>query len=157
MMMAVDDRPVMRKAGTYWDFMSIFMHPAFRLGFNDAMAGRPLDHEKILDRIASETPASALERLKWDVSQDIFVEVRAKKAALAQFRYEEGRQAVLERGMRAKSWNHPDFPPAACRKYAELKDLHYRQEQAVMEFWNGASEANETSQAALPLQRAEAA
>lgn len=78
------------------------IHPAVRIGFLDALAGRPLHHDRIMDRIEAETPATSLRRLGWSSGWDIRV---------AQYRYEEGRCLVLELGLRCKAWGYPDFPP----------------------------------------------
>lgn len=122
------DSLVNRKAQTLSDLVAITMHPAFRLGFLDARAGRPLDHDTIMARILSETPAGALKRLRWSARQlfdgpDLFGvdSAQAKRAAksveVAQYRYEEGRKLYLEYGVRCKAWGHPDFPPVAVREF----------------------------------------
>lgn len=118
----VDDKPVEGKVETVSAALSIVCHPAFRIGFLDAMAGKPFDHDKIMARIIAETPDSALRRIKWDQSSFL----AAKQVELAQYRYEEGRLLFLEYRLKVKGWGHPDFPPAAvvqfCRDYvAERK------------------------------------
>lgn len=85
-------------------------HPACRLGFLDALAGKPIDHDRILERIERETPQAALKRLGW-VHADLLGTFRESEAALAQYRYEEGRQLVIEFGMRCRAWGRPDYPP----------------------------------------------
>lgn len=45
--------------------------------------------------------------------------VSDRRVPLAQYRYEEGRLAVLEHGMSAKGWGHPDFPPAVIHEYID--------------------------------------
>jgi hypothetical protein len=122
------DAPVHQKAMTLGDLWRCVVHPAFRLGFLDARAGHPLDHDRILRRIMAETPKGALQRLGWTTNQlfdgpDMFgVESdaaarAAQTVALAQYRYEEGRALFLEYGLRCKAWGHPDFPPAEVRNY----------------------------------------
>lgn len=122
------DSPVNHKARTLGDLVAITMHPAFRLGFLDARAGRPLDHDSIMARIFSETPAGALKRLGWSTpdlfdTPDIFgvdsaqAQRAAKAVEIAQYRYEEGRKLFLEFGVRCKAWGHPDFPPVAVRDF----------------------------------------
>lgn len=112
-------------AQTFAEMWRIVTHPAFRLGFLDAMAGKPIEHDAILDRIAKETPAGALKRLGWH--DDLFsppatfLSVQFSPVPIAQYRYEEGRQAVLDAGLRCKAWGHPDFPPAAVRRFIEAK------------------------------------
>lgn len=134
------DAPVHKKAMTLGDLWQCVVHPAFRIGFLDARAGRPLDHDHILQRIFSETPAGALQRLGWD-RRDLFEEsdlfgvesgLRARsgqEVALAQYRYEEGRALFLEYGLRCKAWGHPDFPPASVRNYlhARVKEMNATQ------------------------------
>lgn len=96
-------------ARTYGALYTIITHPAFRLGFLDALHGRPLDHDKIRERVITDTPPRAFERMNFDPF--------AMSFELAQYRYEEGRIAVIQEGLRCKAWGHPDFPPAALRKY----------------------------------------
>lgn len=126
------DKPVREKARTLGDMIAITMHPAFRLGFLDARAGKPLDHDTIMARIFSETPAGALKRLGWSTPDlfdgpDMFgVEsAHAKrirlKVEVAQYRYEEGRTLFLEYGVRCKAWGHPDFPPAQVREFCRKR------------------------------------
>jgi len=112
--------------------LAIVTHPAFRLGFLDAQDGRPFDHDRIVARIEAETPRPALERLGWfsfgrfDQAPDMFAGAGMSKldrdqarAALAQYRYEEGRMMVVGFGVRCRSWGHPDFPPAAVTRLLE--------------------------------------
>ncbi|WP_315804057.1 hypothetical protein [Bradyrhizobium sp. SZCCHNS3002] len=116
---------------TLGDFVRIVQHPAFRLGFLDARAGRALDHDLIMQRILNETPAGALKRLGWrnagDQQPDMFrVEAaQAKRAAkqveTAQYRYEEGRILFIEYGVRCKAWGHPDFPPAEVLRFCQRR------------------------------------
>ncbi len=105
-----DDKPVTGQPLSYADGFQIVQHPAFRLGFLDAARGQPLDHDHIMDRIFAETPPRALERLGWSG-----IDLVARDVALAQYRYEEGRAAVVEHGCRCKAWGHPDYPPAQVR------------------------------------------
>lgn len=93
--------------------LQIVSHPALRLGFLDALKGRPINHDDIVARIKSETPESSLNRSGW--GRSLFSE---KDIERAQYRYEEGRLLVVKYGMRCKSWNHPDFPPKALRDFA---------------------------------------
>jgi hypothetical protein len=124
-MAPVIDAPVTKKAMTLGDLWGCVVHPAFRLGFLDARAGRPIDHDQIMARIFAETPAGALKRLGWSTpgvlqGPDLLGERTAETALsfeLAQYRYEEGRTLYLEQGIRCKAWGHPDFPPAAVREY----------------------------------------
>jgi hypothetical protein len=102
----VDDKPTDGIAvRTYGDMFGCVMHPAFRLGFLDALAGRGFDHDRIVDRIYAETPEGALGRLGWT---GMFYK---PNVALAQYRYEEGRKMVVEKGLKCRAWGHPDFPP----------------------------------------------
>lgn len=88
-------------------------HPATRIGFLDAQAGRKLEHDDIVKRIARETPPRALERIGWRVSLfDAKIDV-----PLAQVRYEEGRLLVFDIGLKARAWGHPDYPPAAIQRW----------------------------------------
>lgn len=94
--------------------MAIASHPAFRLGFLDAQRGKPIDHDHIMDRIDSETPATALRRIGWKRREalPLFDNERAlSQTALAQYRYEEGRLCVMQLGLKCKAWGHPDYPP----------------------------------------------
>ena len=102
----IDDKPVSRIVETYADMLACATHPATRLGFLDAQAGKPFDHDDILRRIKQETPAGALKRLGWDVDW-----IDQPSFALAQCRYEEGRLLVTDKGLRCRAWGHPDFPP----------------------------------------------
>lgn len=108
--------PASGRAETYAECWRIVTHPAFRLGFLDAQHGRPFDHDAITARIVAETPASALRRLKFMPDMPDMLGTRAA-IELAQYRYEEGRLAVLAFGLRCRKWGHPDFPPAAVRDY----------------------------------------
>ena len=99
--------------------LSIATHPAVRIGFLDAQKGQPLDHDHILERIARETPATALRRIGWDRTlgrldqQDWLLSATGSKLVeIAQYRYEEGRRLVCEMGLKCKAWGHPDYPPA---------------------------------------------
>ena len=94
--------------------LRIVRHPAMRLGFLDAMNGKPFNHDDIAGRIRAETPASSLKRTGWD---DGFLS--ENDIERAQYRYEEGRLLVIKYGLRCKSWNHPDFPPKAVLKFAK--------------------------------------
>lgn len=100
-------------AKSYWDFMSIAQHPAFRLGFLDARAGRALDHDKIFARMIAETPQRAWERM----SMSPPVEGDMAACEIAQYRYEEGRLLWLIEKPKVKAWSHPDFPPKAISDY----------------------------------------
>lgn len=103
------DAPTTAQLSTFGDLYACCQHPAFRIGFLDAQAGRPLDHDAIVARIQAETNPRALARIGWDVPPAYL----AGKTALAQYRYEEGRIAVLEYGCRCRAWGHPDYPPRA--------------------------------------------
>ena len=94
--------------------LRIMRHPALRLGFLDAQGGRAFDHDRIMDRIQSETPLSALARLGWN-EIGLF---SAKEVEKAQFRYEEGRLLVVKYGLKCRSWNHPDYPPKSVVDFA---------------------------------------
>jgi hypothetical protein len=100
-------------ASSYGDLYLIVTHPAFRIGFMDALAKKPLNHDKIADRIIAETPPRAFVRMGI-ATESLF---EATKVEPAQYRYEEGRIAVIQEGLRCKAWGHPDFPPAAVREY----------------------------------------
>ncbi len=142
------DAPVHQKAMTLADLWQCVVHPAFRLGFLDARAGRPLDHDRILQRILSETPKGALQRLGWTTSQlfdgpDMFgiesdaAARSARTVSLAQYRYEEGRTLFLEHGLRCKAWGHPDFPPAAVRDYLHARIAEMNATQPSLETSHG--------------------
>lgn len=100
-------------ATSYGALLTIITHPAFRLGFLDAMRGLPLDHDLIGERIKAETPASYFKRMGVQ-PDDLFQQPDVR---LAQYRYEEGRLAHLMLGLRCKAWGHPDFPPKSLRDY----------------------------------------
>lgn len=118
------------RARTYGQLLGIVTHPAFRLGFLDCARGRPLDHDAIVARIYAETPPGALTRMGWGAARGFF-HIGAAAVELAQYRYEEGRQAYFELGLRAKAWGHPDFPPAAVRRYIEERARAHREEPAA--------------------------
>ncbi len=105
----LDDKPITRQAGSFADFMVVVTHPAFRIGFLDAQRDRACNHDDILGRIVAETPPNALKRLKFDID--------AASVSVAQYRYEEGRLAVLEYGLSCRAWGHPDFPPKKLIDY----------------------------------------
>lgn len=107
-----DDKPVKGRAITFSDLMEIVSHPAFRIGFLDAQSGRGLDHDHISARIEAETPINSLKRLGWDAG--LF---GRRSVAVAQYRYEEGRLAVLQLGLRCRAWGHPDYPPKQVFDY----------------------------------------
>ena len=116
----IDDKPVGRRAQDYHDFLHICMHPAFRLGFLDAMRGKPFNDDAILDRIERDTPQTALARIGW-LPSDLFLsnqrdDERHQRFALAQFRYEEGRLMQVKYGLKCRGWGHPDYPPASVLK-----------------------------------------
>lgn len=94
--------------------LAIAQHPAVRLGFLDAQAGKPIDHDDIIGRIWRETPERALERIGWRIG----ILEPQQDVALAQFRYEEGRMLVVDAGLRCRGWGHPDYPPASLRRWA---------------------------------------
>ena len=96
-------------ASTYGEMHEIVCHPAFRLGFLDALRGRPFQHDDIMRRIESETPAPALERIGFGL--------HAENADLAQLRYEEGRLLQKRFGLKCRAWGHPDFPPTAVEAF----------------------------------------
>lgn len=101
----------------YGELLAIVTHPAFRLGFLDAQLGRPFEHDRIMDRIDAETPASALARIGWKRNNepaglfDTPEPSRRARVEIAQYRYEEGRLLVVSEGLRCKAWGHPDYPP----------------------------------------------
>lgn len=113
----VDDR----RAETYGELWAIITHPAFRLGFLDASAGRPVNHDTILARIERETPTGALRRLGWAPSDGLSFWGTDGATRVAQYRYEEGRLLFLDIGLRCKAWGHHDFPPAAVRRFVEAR------------------------------------
>lgn len=134
----LSDRPISQDlASSYADLWTIVTHPAFRLGFLDAQAGRPLAHEHILHRIETETPPRALKRIKWHPdaeTESLFGVIHARKARqaaceLAQYRYEEGRLAVFQAGLKCRAWGHPDYPPSAVTSY--IFDLSRKRQSRV--------------------------
>lgn len=102
-------------ARTSAQFLQIVTHPAFRIGFLDAQRAHPLDHDLIAMRITSETPASYWQRSRR--SPDAFQSRDAIE--LAQYRYEEGRLAVLVLDLRCRAWGDPDYPPTSVRKHIQ--------------------------------------
>lgn len=92
----------------------ICKHPAFRLGFLDALRGLPFNHDDIMGRIERETPASSLKRTGWN--RNFFSTAEAVERA--QYRYEEGRLTLIKYGLRCKGWNHPDYPPRSVIEFA---------------------------------------
>jgi len=151
------DAPVRQKAMTLADLWQCVVHPAFRLGFLDARAGRPLDHDRIMQRIMAETPKGALQRLGWITAQlfetpDMFgIESTAAArsghaVALAQYRYEEGRTLFLEYGLRCKAWGHPDFPPAAVRNYLYARVAEMNATQPSLETDHGPEDCAQQTQ-----------
>lgn len=132
----LSDKPI-SQASSYAELWTIITHPAFRLGFLDAQAGRPLAHEHILRRIESETPARALKRIKWLPSPDaenligigLYRRMRQAACELAQYRYEEGRLAVFQAGLKCRAWGHPDYPPSAVTRY--IFDLSRKRQSRV--------------------------
>lgn len=126
------DSPVHQKARTFGELYAIVQHPAFRLGFLDARAGRAMDHDTIMLRILAETPAGALKRLGWEKlplidGPDMFgvesaaAEAAGKRVEVAQYRYEEGRILFVEHGVRCRAWGHPDFPPVAVTEFCRQR------------------------------------
>ncbi|WP_316172439.1 hypothetical protein [Bradyrhizobium sp. SZCCHNRI2049] len=124
------DSVITEKAQTLGDFVRIVQHPAFRLGFLDARAVRPLDHDMIMQRILDETPSGALKRLGWQPAVDLQPDMfridaaqakRARQVEIAQYRYEEGRILFIEHGVRCKAWGHPDFPPAEVLRFCQRR------------------------------------
>lgn len=111
-------RPVGGWSDALDELMDLARHPAVRLGVLDAQAGRPLDHDHIGEHILAETPAGSLRRLRWPLRP-----LTADEVAVAQYRYEEGRLLVLQAGLRCRAWGHPDFPPAAIRRYVAALSL----------------------------------
>ena len=104
--------------------LHIVTHPAFRLGFLDAAAGRPLDHDRIIARIEAETPASALQRTGWRVpGSDMFEHLRQRAVEIAQYRYEEGRLLRRLLSGRVKGWGHPDYPPAIVQEFCRTGEI----------------------------------
>lgn len=96
--------------------LAIVTHPSVRLGFLDAQAGKPFDHDHIMDRIVAETPQRALVRIGWRPLLGAFDDVR-----VAQYRYEEGRLLVTQEGLRCRKWGHPDYPPAQVMDWIARK------------------------------------
>jgi hypothetical protein len=111
----VEQKPVSGRIESVSDAFHVVYHPAIRIGFLDAQAGRPLDHDHILDRIDKETPRRALERVGW--LQPSIGEDHARTVEIAQYRYEEGRKLHVEFGLTARAWGHPDFPPASVTRF----------------------------------------
>ena len=109
--------PVHGQISTRSAALGIVMHPALRLGFLDAQAGKPFDHDRIMERIASETPPRALDRIGWYP----LLRVASDDVRLAQYRYEEGRLLVTQEGLRCRKWGHPDFPPAQVMDWIDRK------------------------------------
>jgi hypothetical protein len=102
-----------RQATEYAELLGIMTHPAFRIGFLDARGDKPLDHDRIIDRLYAETPHRAFERMGYgpmDFKDPHEVE-------MAQLRYEEGRRWWVEDRPTVRGWNHPDFPPRAVYQY----------------------------------------
>jgi hypothetical protein len=93
------------------DLWQIVTHPAFRIGFLDAQRGAACEHDDILARIRAETPKRVLDQIGWNAT------LAANATALAQYRYEEGRLAVLEEGLQCKAWRHPGYPPPSVRAH----------------------------------------
>ena len=106
-----------KEADTIGALTAIVMHPAFRLGFLDALHERPVAHDHIITRIQDETPAGALRRLGWDWLFNS--KPLPREVEVAQYRYEEGRLAQRMFGLRCKAWGHPDYPPAQVRSLVE--------------------------------------
>ena len=98
--------------------LAVVKHPAFRIGFLDARAGRALDHDDIARRIVAETPAGSLSRLGY--GSGFFPE---SSVEIAQYRYEEGREAFVLFAPQVRRWGYPDYPPVAiqnlCSQLAE--------------------------------------
>lgn len=124
------DSPITEQAQTLADFVSIVQHPAFRIGFLDARASRPFDHDLIMQRISDETPQGALKRLGWRSDGDQQPDMlrldeaqakRARRIEIAHYRYEEGRILFIEYGVRCKAWGHPDFPPAEVLRFCQRR------------------------------------
>ena len=111
-----DDRPTIGPATSRWDYLQIFTHPAFRLGFLDACRGKPFDADLSLARLRAETPANC--KFRWNL---FYPEDRRYPDALEQFRYEEGRLFVIERGLTCGSWGHPDRLPPQVRRYIDQR------------------------------------
>jgi hypothetical protein len=113
---------------TFADALGIVMHPAFRIGFLDARASKPFDHEKIRARIEAETPPRAFDRLGLspiEMADPHWIET-------AQYRYEEGRLLFIIERLKIKAWGHPDYPPAAIYDYLRKRfavELTRRAEQ----------------------------
>lgn len=97
---------------SFAEFMHIVTHPAFRIGFLDAQAGRSFQYDGVAAWCWRETPMSASQR--WMLTTDM---LDSNHEILAQRRYEEGRLLVTEYGLRCRSWNHPDYPPRAVIAY----------------------------------------
>jgi hypothetical protein len=89
----------------------------------------PPSDRPFLQRIELETPRAALEALHWPISATefgLFTVEAVDRTTQAQYRYEEGRAAVCEYGLRCKAWGRPDYPPAAIRKHIFDRVLELR-------------------------------
>lgn len=148
------DSPIERRAVTIADLWSIVTHPAFRIGFLDARAGRPFDHDRIFQRIQLETPAGSLKRGGWSGISLFAEEKGPRSVTVSQIRYEEGRFAFLIFRIGCKAWGHPDFPPV------QIRDLVYRlaEERRSEQFqptksasWKDLKYANPDSDQQAPL------
>lgn len=136
--MSTSNKPVTGRPETYLEMMFIVQHPAFRIGFLDAAAGHQLNHDKIIERIFSETPKGALKRLGW-LSQsalpNLFLddeEPSDRSVRVAQYRYEEGRLLHLEYGVTCKACGHPDYPPVGVEAFCHKRACEVRNTREVM-------------------------
>ncbi|MBO9424669.1 hypothetical protein J7444_08050 [Labrenzia sp. R4_1] len=111
-MSAKPNKPRRDVLDNYRDAFSCVCHPAFRLGFLDALGGRPLDHDSISCRIACETPESFFSRNPFYGAP-----FSATDIEVAQRRYEEGRLLQVQERLLCRSWSHPDFPPVQVREW----------------------------------------
>ncbi|WP_448208680.1 hypothetical protein [Azospirillum sp. sgz302134] len=89
---------------------AIVRHPAFRLGVFDALAGRPFDADNLETRLSEYQLQTPPRRIRLDTPG---------ATALAQQRYEEGRQAVIAHGLHCRSWTKLDRPPMSVRRFVE--------------------------------------
>lgn len=112
----VVDRPTRGPARSRRAYLIALTHPAFRIGFLDACAGKPFDADLSLERLRAETPANAKQRWRLFAPDD-----RRYPIALEQYRYEEGRIVVHEYGLTCGSWKNPDRLPPQLRRYIDQR------------------------------------
>ncbi len=91
----------------------IVSHPAFRIGFLDAQAGRRLDHDNIMQRIVAETKDAVLKAIGWRT--ELMCDANAFR--IAQYRYEKGQILQYQYKFTCRGWSHPDYPPKCVMEY----------------------------------------